>query len=180
MTHYATAAALAASLFAAGAKRVRLVESTPSKETLEATLAEAGWDVRALEALGKVEFENTRNLGKGTKYAHFAVPKGGYMFSSFELNHAYAETDVLISLAKLKNHLAAGVTLSMKNLFGLPPNTLYGAQTGEDAIGVRFPLHDPKGHEKDPAAGLEGRHHFGQARLARAAGDGGYLRRATD
>ncbi len=155
MTHYATAAALAASLFAAGAKRVRLVESTPSKETLEATLAGAGWDVRALEALGKVEFENTRNLGKGTKYAHFAVPKGGYMFSSFELNHAYAETDVLISLAKLKNHLTAGVTLSMKNLFGLPPNTLYGAQTGEDAIGVRFPLHDPKGHEKIRLPGLK-------------------------
>lgn len=77
------------------------------------------------------------------------------MFSSFEMNHAYAETDVLISLAKLKNHLTAGVTLSMKNLFGLPPNTLYGTETGEDAVGVRLFLHDPKGHEHVRFPGLK-------------------------
>jgi uncharacterized protein (DUF362 family) len=155
MTHYATAMALGAALFSHGAKRVRFVESTASKDTLEVTLAGGGWDMRALEALGKVEFENTRNLGKGKQYAHFAVPNGGYMFSSFEMNHAYAETDVLVSLAKLKNHLTAGVTLSMKNLFGLPPNTLYGSQTGEDAIGVRVPLHNPKGQEKIHLLGLK-------------------------
>ncbi len=154
MTHYATAAALATALFAAGAKRVRFVESTASKEMLEATLTGGGWDVRALVALGKVEFENTRNLGNGQRYSHLRVPNRGYMFSSFELNHAYTDTDVLISLAKLKNHLTAGVTLSMKNLFGLPPNTLYGAKTGEDAVGVRFPLHDPRGHERIRLPGL--------------------------
>ena len=71
---------------------------------LESTLAAAGWDVPALSALGKVEFENTRNLGCGKKYSHFRVPGGGYMFSSFEFNHAYEDTDVLVSLAKLKNH----------------------------------------------------------------------------
>ena len=71
---------------------------------LEATLAEAGWDVPALTALGRVEFENTRNLGLGKRYSHFPVPGGGYMFSAFDLNHAYEETDVLVSLAKLKNH----------------------------------------------------------------------------
>jgi uncharacterized protein (DUF362 family) len=155
MTHYATAAALAASLFGAGARRVRFLESTASKATLAATVAEGGWDLRALEALGQVEFENTRNLGTGRKYVPFSVPGRGYMFSSFELNHAYAEADVFVSLAKLKNHLTAGVTLSMKNLFGLPPNTLYGSQTGEDAVGVRFPLHDPKGHERIQLPGLK-------------------------
>src|SRR6266446_3387195 len=98
MTHYATAAALASALFAAGAKRVRFVESTQSKAELASTLALADWDVKALEALGKVEFENTRNLGRGKGYAHLRVPTGGYMFSALELNHAYAETDVMISL----------------------------------------------------------------------------------
>ncbi len=155
MTHYATAAALAALLFGAGAKRVRFVESTASKDALEATLTGGGWDVRALEAMGRVEFENTRNLGQGKSYSHLRVPNGGYMFSSFELNHAYTDTDVLVSLAKLKNHLTAGVTLSMKNLFGLPPNTLYGGATGEDAVEVRFPLHDPRGHEKIRLPGLK-------------------------
>ncbi len=36
------------------------------------------------------------------------------------------EVDVLVSLAKLKTHHWAGVTLSMKNLFGLMPGIYYG------------------------------------------------------
>jgi len=155
-THYATALALGSVLFAAGARRVRLVESTQSRNGLESTLTDAGWDVPALAALGKLEFENTRNLGQGTKYSHLRVPGGGYMFSAFDLNHAYEDTDVLVSLAKLKNHLTAGVTLSMKNLFGLPPNSLYGSDAGkETATGPRFPLHDPKGYEHMIPPGLK-------------------------
>jgi uncharacterized protein (DUF362 family) len=156
MTHYTTALALGSLLFNAGARRVRLVESTQKREALEATLVEAGWDVPALSALGKVDYENTRNLGLGKRYSHFPVPGGGYMFSSFELNHAYEETDVLVSLTKLKNHATAGVTLSLKNLFGLPPNSLYGAEAGkETATAHRAPLHDPQGFEKLTFPGLK-------------------------
>lgn len=36
------------------------------------------------------------------------------------------EADVIVSLAKLKTHHWAGVTLSMKNLFGLMPGSYYG------------------------------------------------------
>lgn len=156
MTHYATAVALGSLLFDAGARRVRFVESTQSKAPLEATLALADWDVKSLEALGKVEFENTRNLGKGKSYAHRRVPFGGHMFSAFDFNHAYDETDVMISLAKLKNHVTAGVTLSMKNLFGITPNSLYGDQAGnEDATAGRGPLHNPRGFEKIKLPGLK-------------------------
>ena len=126
MTHPATAMALAAALFRAGARRVRFVESTQSSAELESTLSLADWDIKALQALGPMEFENTRNLGKGKKYSHFKVPGQGYMFSSLDLNHAYEETDVMVSLAKLKNHVTAGVTLSMKNLFGILPGICYG------------------------------------------------------
>jgi uncharacterized protein (DUF362 family) len=158
MTHYTVALALGSLLFAAGARRVRFVESTQKREVLESTLAEAGWDVPALTALGKVEFENTRNLGLGKRYSHFRVPGGGYMFSAFDFNHAYEDTDVLVSLAKLKNHATAGVTLSMKNLFGLPPNTLYGGEAGkETATAHRAPLHDPKGFERLKLPGLKAR-----------------------
>src|SRR5262249_25290611 len=144
MTHYSTALALTSLIFAAGARRVRFVESTQSKAKLGSSLALAEWDVKALEALGKVEFENTRNLGDAKSYAHLRVPSGGYMFSALDLNHSYADTDVMVSLAKLKNHITAGVTLSMKNLFGLTPNSLYGDQAGnEDATAGRGPLHNP-------------------------------------
>jgi len=156
MTHYDTALALGRALFAAGAKRVRFVESTQSSSELEGTLALADWDVKALQALGKVEFENTRNLGKGKSYAHLKVPTGGYVFSTLDLNHSYEETDVMVSLAKLKNHITAGVTLSMKNLFGLTPNSLYGDQAGdEEATAGRGPLHNPKGFEKIRLPGLK-------------------------
>jgi uncharacterized protein (DUF362 family) len=156
MTHPATARALAAALFAAGAKRVRFVESTQSKAELESTLALADWDVKALHALGKVEFENTRNLGNASSYSHLKVPSGGNMFSALDLNHAYEDTDVMVSLAKLKNHITAGVTLSMKNLFGITPNSLYGSQAGnEDATEGRGPLHNPAEFAKIRLPGLK-------------------------
>src|SRR6266404_141550 len=155
MTHQSTALSLGSLLLAAGARRLRFVESTQSRSDLASTLDLADWDLKAFEALGQVEFENTRNLGKGKSYAHLSVPGGGRMFSAFDLNHSYADTDVMISLAKLKNHLTAGVTLSMKNMFGLTPNSLYGGEAGnEDATEGRLPLHNPKGFEKIQLPGL--------------------------
>jgi uncharacterized protein (DUF362 family) len=156
MTHADTVMALTSLLFAAGARRVRVVESTTSRSTLESTLALAEWDVRKLSALGKVEYENTRNLGLGKSYANLKVPGGGHMFSAFDFNHSYADTDVMISLAKLKNHVTAGVTLSMKNQFGITPNSLYGDEAGnEDATAGRGPLHNPQGLAKVALPGLK-------------------------
>jgi uncharacterized protein (DUF362 family) len=156
MTHYSTAYALASLLFQAGAKRVRFVESTTSRAELGSTLGMADWDTKALQTFGVVEFENTRNLGYEKKYAHLPVPSGGYMFSSLDLNHSYADTDVMVSLAKLKNHITAGVTLSMKNLFGITPNALYGSEAGsEDALEGRGVLHSPVGLEKIKLPGLK-------------------------
>ena len=143
MTHEATAYALAAALFKAGAKRIVFVESTQSRGSLETSLDFAEWNVKALHALGDVQFENTRNLGSGKSYSHIKVPTGGLMFSSFDVNHRYVDTDVMVSLSKLKNHITAGVTLSMKNMFGITPNSLYGDKAGdEDATAGRGPLHN--------------------------------------
>lgn len=151
MTHYDTAAALAGLFFEAGVKRIRFVESTTSRAALGETLSLADWDLKQLQGLGAVEFENTRNLGWGKSYAHLKVPSGGLMFSSFEFNRAYADTDVLVSLAKLKTHITAGVTLSMKNLFGITPNALYGSAAGsEDATEGRGELHTPEKKLKLP------------------------------
>lgn len=156
MTHYDTAAALASEIFRAGATRVRFVESTQSRSTLASTLSLADWDMKSLQALGKVEFENTRNLGSGKSYAHLKVPNDGLMFSSLDLNKAYAETDVMVSLCKLKQHVTAGITLSMKNCFGLTPNSLYGDKAGsEEATAGRGPIHNPKGFEHINLPGLK-------------------------
>ncbi len=67
------------------------------------------------------------------------------MFSRFLVNHSYDETDVLVSLCKLKEHVTTGVTLSMKNLFGVTPNSLYGDEAPcEDATAGRGVLHAGK------------------------------------
>ena len=143
MTHFSTAYHLTALLLAAGARRVRLVESTGRRTPLEPTLVEAGWDVAALSGLGAVLFENTRNRGSFDGYATLKSP-GGAMFASFDLNRAYADTDMVVSLAKLKQHDTTGVTLTMKNMFGITPNSMYGGKAGdEDATAGRGAIHDP-------------------------------------
>ncbi|MBN1670016.1 MAG: DUF362 domain-containing protein [Kiritimatiellae bacterium] len=48
------------------------------------------------------------------------VPGGGSMFDRYLLSSAVRESDAVVSLAKMKNHAFMGVTLCLKNLFGLP------------------------------------------------------------
>lgn len=126
-THPHVAQALAILLDRAGAKRIRFVEGTYEDQPFEQTLQSGGWDLTALKALhAPVEFEDTRNLGRGKQYHTVKVPNGGSLFPAYELNHSYVDCDVYISLAKMKNHATAGVTLSMKNNFGITPTALYG------------------------------------------------------
>jgi hypothetical protein len=48
------------------------------------------------------------------------------------------------------------VTLSLKNLFGITPNSLYGGDAGsEDATEGRGPLHNPTGFDKVHPPGLK-------------------------
>jgi len=118
----------------AGAKRVRILESPWSTaEPVQEYMMEAGWEVGDLaKAAPRVEFENTNYLGDARQYSRFKVPNGGYMFRSFLLNHSYEDCDVFVSIAKLKEHATAGVTLSMKNCFGITPCTIYGDGAGID------------------------------------------------
>jgi len=58
-------------------------------------------------------------------FTAFPVGPNYHVYESFQMNQALAELDVFISVAKMKCHTSAGVTLSMKNLFGIPPISLY-------------------------------------------------------
>jgi uncharacterized protein (DUF362 family) len=117
----------------AGARRIRILESPWSTtDPLEEYMMEANWDPSLLlNAAARVEFENTNYLGNAKQYSRFTVPNGGHMFPAYDLNHSYADCDVFVSIAKLKEHATAGVTLSMKNCFGITPCTIYGDGAGE-------------------------------------------------
>jgi uncharacterized protein (DUF362 family) len=137
------AEALVSYLLDAGARRVRLVESVPVLDELAPFARSVGWDTDAMTRVGAVEFINTRS--GGGRYVTLPV-RGSRLFEAFEVHPAYAETDVFVSLAKLKNHRTSGITLAMKNLFGMPPNSRYGTDApSEDAVGMRFLIHDRRG-----------------------------------
>lgn len=151
MTHWVhpqVIGSLVALLGNAGATRIRLLESAPvGTKPLEEFMISAGWQPKDFAGAAKrVEFENTNFLGSGKSYARFMVPGGGLMYAGYDLNHSYRDTDVFISLAKLKEHRTAGVTLSMKNCFGITPCTIYSQEAPEDEPGVvpmgyRGPMH---------------------------------------
>jgi len=126
----------------AGAKRIRLLESPwNTTEPVEEYMRRANWEPQhLLSAAQNVEFENTNYLGNGKKYSRLWVPKGGHMFRAYDLNHSYEDCDVFVSIAKLKEHATAGITLSMKNCFGITPCTIYG-----DGSPVDEPSLAPKG-----------------------------------
>jgi len=133
-THPQTAMALCYLLDRAGARRIRIVESAfQTGGRLEDFLLDSGWNLHALATMAKsIEFENTNALGRGKQYYRVTVPGGGTIFPAWDLNHSYVETDVFISMAKMKNHSACGVTLSMKNCFGITPASIYGDDAGVD------------------------------------------------
>jgi len=144
-THYTHPRVIAATVHLmgrAGARRVRLLESCwSSSEPLQEFMLRANWEPRDfLGAAPLVEFENTNVLGRARKYARLTTPQGGHMFRAFDLNHSYTDCDVFVSLAKMKDHATAGVTLSMKNCFGITPVTIYG-----DGAGIDEPSIEPRG-----------------------------------
>lgn len=67
------------------------------------------------------EFGVTYINGIEPPYTRVAVPGGGQMFAQYLLPEGAVEVDEFISVAKLKNHAFMGITLTLKNLFGLMP-----------------------------------------------------------
>jgi uncharacterized protein (DUF362 family) len=56
----------------------------------------------------------------------YPVPGGGLMFSQYQLSASLGEADAFVSIAKMKSHAFMGITLCLKNLFGLPPIAPHG------------------------------------------------------
>ena len=136
-------AAVCGAISDAGAKRIVVVESHyPAKES-EEILTSAGWDVKTIRSAGagRVTFEDTRARGRWPTYSKLTVPWGGFIFPAFYVNQRYEKTDVMVSLAKLKDHAAAGVTMSVKNMFGMAPTSLYGHDApNENTVSYRGPV----------------------------------------
>ena len=63
------------------------------------------------------------NLGD---FVQVPIPGGGLLYDSIYLRRELADADAVVSLAKLKVHSSAGITMSVKNMFGIVPRSRYG------------------------------------------------------
>ena len=112
----------------------------------EILVADASTGVAArevYEALGY--YEALKDLGvrlvdpNEGPYVEMKTPGGGLMFSSYAFSELLQGVDAVVSVAKMKSHVSAGVTLGLKNLFGLPPCPIYGAPRRYLHAPVRLP-----------------------------------------
>jgi uncharacterized protein (DUF362 family) len=122
--------AAVAAFGALGAKRIRILEGAESRKRgykLEDKLLSGGWDVAAIgNAAPLVEFEDTDRLGDAKQYSLMKVQSKPYVFPAFLMNHSYEDCDFFVSMGKMKNHEEMGITLCIKNLFGITPLGIYG------------------------------------------------------
>ncbi|MCW5978917.1 MAG: DUF362 domain-containing protein [Bryobacteraceae bacterium] len=172
VTHYShpkMVASVAHLLGQAGARRIRFVESAwGTGGPLNEYMLDSGWNVRSLmRAASGIEFENTNAIGSYRDYAR-VKSASGHIYPAFDLNRAYHDTDVFVSMAKLKNHETCGVTLALKNCFGITPASIYGDDAGRDEpnenpskgrldvchLGKRQPSRNAPG-ELDPSSSRE-------------------------
>jgi len=136
----------------AGARRIRLLESAPQSLSapLEEHMLAANWEPAGFTSAAKnVEFENTNALGNGRKYSRITVPNGGFVFPAYDVNHSYEDCDVFVSFGKVKDHPTAGVTLGIKNVFGITPSAVYSSRMTVFHNGRKQPLEGAP-PEKDP------------------------------
>lgn len=128
------------------------------------------------------EFGVAYDDSNAAPYANYRVPGGGNMFDEYTLSAVFQDADEVVSVAKMKNHGFMGVTLCMKNLFGLPPITPPKGRTRtyfHHAIRLSYVLPDlamitnPCLNIIDALTGQWGREWEGEGRIADAliAGD---------
>jgi uncharacterized protein (DUF362 family) len=141
--HPVVAQALGSLLVEYGARRVVFCDQLPFRSPDTEAFAGYGFDLERFNARmdGRARFINTRNRGAYRDYALVKVPNVGEVATAWEVHRGYVDTDVLVSLTKLKSHVSGGITGGLKNLFGIPPSSLYGDDLGdnpdESAVGYR-------------------------------------------
>ncbi len=85
------------------------------------------------------EYGVGRISGQAKPAAWVDVPGGGIMFDRYPVPQDFLEADEIVSVQKMKNHAFMGVTLCLKNLFGLVPLQPTGRPRGYYHHLVRMP-----------------------------------------
>jgi len=150
----------------AGAKRIRFVEKRLGVSgPLEEYMLDSGWTCAPspVPRPRRIRKHQQSRQGQGLRAAQ--SPRHALHVPAFDLNHAFEDTDVFVSMAKLNNHETCGVTLSLKKMLRNTPASIYGDNSGVD---------EP--NEK-PTSGRGAVCHAGKRQPSRSRAAGDSLRR---
>jgi uncharacterized protein (DUF362 family) len=118
ITHPEVVRALIKQVKAAGAGEVFIVEAAYEWESY----TQWGYETLA-EDLG-ITLVDLNKTDPFNKYDEVSLANN-LIYPSFIFNKILSQVDVFMSVSKMKNHYEAGVTHTMKNLFGLVPYEFY-------------------------------------------------------
>jgi uncharacterized protein (DUF362 family) len=119
ITHPEVVRALVLEVKAAGAKEIYLVEAAYERESF----TNWGYDTVASDTGAQLV-----DLTDSKPFADFIeapVGPGSFIYPSFRFNQILRDVNVFMSVSKMKTHQLAGVSHTMKNLYGLVPYRLY-------------------------------------------------------
>lgn len=119
VTHPALVQALSELLIDAGAGQITIVEGLGDEAIFRA------WGYEDVASRVNADLVDLCKPAPYSDFVAFPVGRGRQIYDVLYMNAALKEVDVFISFAKMKCHSTTGVTLSLKNLIGLPPISLY-------------------------------------------------------
>ena len=119
VTHPEVVRALIQQVKAAGAGEIFIVEAVYEWESYK----EWGYEEIASD-LG-VKLIDLNDFKPYTDFVETPVGPNNHIFEKFTFNQILNDVDVFMSVSKMKNHYLAGVTHTMKNLYGLVPYRFY-------------------------------------------------------
>ena len=119
ITHPEVVRALVLEVKAVGAKEIYIVESAYEPESF------TKWGYDSLAADTGAVLVNLTNSDPFKDFVEVAVGPNSYIYPSFIFNQVLRDVNVFMSVSKMKSHTLAGVSHTMKNLYGLVPYRFY-------------------------------------------------------
>jgi uncharacterized protein (DUF362 family) len=126
VTHPAVVGVLCEWLLDAGASKLSVVDGLGDATSFYA------WGYRDMAAPLGVELVDLCKPDPYPGYYRYPVAGEPQVYDFFYMNGVMNEVDVFLSVAKMKCHTTTGVTLSLKNLFGMVPTSEYRRDPSEN------------------------------------------------
>lgn len=119
VTHPEVVRALVKQVQQAGAKEIFIVEAAYEWESY------SQWGYEAVARDLNVQLVDLNDPKPYNDFVEAPVGSNHFIYPAFVFNKLLTEVDVFMSVSKMKNHYNAGITHTMKNLFGLVPYRRY-------------------------------------------------------